>query len=133
MDVSEAMKDKVIDVVDDDEAVRLATSLLLRSLGLRTRAFASAGEYLAALSNNGVSDCLLLDLNMPEMNGAELLERLAQGQRNMPVIIITGHRDPALTARARNAGALAVLDKPFGDEQLRDTISHALAEARDCN
>lgn len=119
----------VIDIVDDDDAVRMATQLLLRSFGWRARTFSSAEEYLVALTDSPKPDCLLLDMNMPGMNGAELLEKLMRAHCSVPTIVITGERDPALAARAFDAGAMAVLDKPFRDEQLKDSIDRALAFA----
>lgn len=119
----------MIDIVDDDEAVRMATSLLLRSFGWRARTFASAEEYLAAPSAGEPASCLILDLNMPGMNGAELLELLSRRKPRVPVIVITGRRDPALIARVRDAGAVAILDKPFRCEQLKAAVDQATGRA----
>ncbi|MDR3417465.1 MAG: response regulator [Nevskia sp.] len=122
------MNDTVIHIVDDDEAVRSAMRLLLRSYGWRSRAFASAEEFLEALVEE-VPDCLLLDLNMPGMNGAELLEVLGTRRSAVPVIVVTGEGSSALAARARGAGAEAVLDKPFSEEDLKASIDRILADS----
>lgn len=123
------MKQPVIDIVDDDEAVRSATFLLLSSYGWRARAFASAEQFLETLKLGSAPDCLLLDLNMPGMNGAELLEKLAVRQSALPVIVITGMRDAQLIARARKAGARDVLDKPFREKELKASVDRVLAAA----
>lgn len=112
-------------IVDDDEAVRSATRLLARSFGWNARAFGSAQEFLEALPQ-GMPDCLLLDLNMPEMNGVELQLVLASRGISIPVVVITGQKDSPLAARARAAGARALLAKPFFDEELKQSVEEAL-------
>jgi len=127
-DRSERMKDGTLPnicIVDDDEAVRGALRLLVRSFGWQARSFSSAREFLEALPE-GKPDCLLLDLNMPEMNGAELQERLASQGISIPVIVITGQKDLKLLARSRAAGARALISKPFQDEELKACIEQAL-------
>ncbi|MDR3416510.1 MAG: response regulator [Nevskia sp.] len=119
----------MIHIVDDDEPVRTALSLLLRSFGWQASAFGSARAFLESLRQGDMPDCLLLDLNMPGMNGAELMEALASMRVWVPVIIMTGQRDSPLEARARRAGAREVLNKPFGDEELKASIERALANA----
>lgn len=119
----------LIDIVDDDEAVRTAMELLMRSYGWRARAYPSAQEYLEDLARTAdAADCLLLDLNMPGMGGAELLERLAARNVATPVIVVSGEAGSPLAARARRAGARAVLNKPFREEELKNEIEALLAE-----
>lgn len=113
-------------IVDDDEAVRSATRLLARSFGWNARAFGSAQEFLDALPQ-GQPDCLLLDLNMPDMNGVELQMVLAARGIRIPIVVITGQRDSPLAARAQAAGASALLAKPFYDEDLKTSVERALA------
>jgi FixJ family two-component response regulator len=112
-------------IVDDDEAVRMATRLLARSFGWNARAFGSARELLDALPQ-GHPDCLLLDLNMPEMNGVELQLVLAARGILIPVVVITGQKDSPLAARSRAAGARAMLPKPFVDEELKRSVESVL-------
>lgn len=116
----------VIFIVDDDEAVRLALTMLIESCGWKAQAFTSAAEFLAASARNGRSHCLLLDLDMPGMNGAELLERLAADGRWLPTIVVSGFADSPLAARARRAGVRAVLKKPFNDQLLIGHLREAL-------
>lgn len=121
------MKDTVVAIVDDDEAVRGSLQLLLQSLGWQAQAFDSAERFLAGLPAAGAPDCLLLDLNMPGMNGADLLDRLAVSQPTLPVIVISGRTDSPLAMRARKSGAEDVLDKPFQEQTLKDAIERSLA------
>ena len=115
---------KMIHIIDDDEAVRSALALLLRSCGWKSRTFGSAQAYLEALGREE-PDCLLLDLNMPGMDGAELYETLVQRGCRFPVVIVTGQPDSPLVTRLLKAGVRAVLAKPVGIDDLL-TIFNAL-------
>ena len=119
-------KKPVIHVIDDDDAVRSAVAMLLESCGFHVRIHGSAQEFLDA--NGGTADaaCLVMDLNMPEMNGVEMLERLHELGRWFPVIVITGYPDSVLAGRARQAGVRAILKKPFNGELLMDHIREVL-------
>lgn len=110
-------------IVDDDEAIRFAISMLVETCGWRARAYGSAEEFLKAHGESREAGCLVLDLNMPEVSGAELLEKTAMW---LPVIVITGYADSPLAKRAREAGVRAVLKKPFSDELLLGHIRQAL-------
>ena len=77
-------------VVDDDEAVRDALEMLLRSVGIRSESYADAGEFLAAFDSRR-SGCLVLDIRMPGISGLDLQSRLAQRGAPLPIIFITGH------------------------------------------
>jgi FixJ family two-component response regulator len=115
---------KTVYLVDDDEAVRDSTRFLLESTGFSTRDFPGAAQFLEAdISNMG---CLLLDLHMPEMSGLELLRILRSRGCNEPIIVISGRRDPAQDAELREAGASALLSKPFDEDELLKLISGAL-------
>jgi two-component system, LuxR family, response regulator FixJ len=115
----------IIQLVDDDDAVRDSMRLLLESCGLKARGYASAGEFLEDGRTEG--GCLLLDVHMPGMNGIELLERIRRSGSTLPVIVITGRGDPALKERAIKAGALAFLEKPVDDSLLIAELDRALA------
>lgn len=115
-----------ISIIDDDEAVRIALRLLLLSFGWSAMAYASGREFLDSIER-GLPDCLLLDLNMPGMNGAELQEALCSLGVEVPVVIITGQKDHYLIERARAAGASALLYKPVHDEDLKTCIERVLA------
>lgn len=116
----------VIYIVDDDEAVRFALSLLVGTCGWEFRAFGSVDEFTADQDSDPHAGCLVLDLNMPGKTGADLLEQL---NPPMPAIVITGFSDSNLAERARRAGARAVLKKPFSDEVLLGHIREALKAA----
>ncbi len=116
----------VVHVVDDDEPVRSAIAMLLEACGCRVRVHCSARDFLDANGATQDTDCLILDLNMPEMDGMELLEQLHAKGRWFPVIVITGYPDSSLAARARQAGVRAILKKPFNDELLMDLICESL-------
>lgn len=115
-------------IVDDDQAVRAAMSLLVECCGWETRTYASAREFLEAYSP-GQPGCLLLDLEMPGMSGLEVQEWLAKREIPLPVIVVTAHEDDALARRAREAGALAVLGKPLRDDELVNWIEYAVGPA----
>jgi two-component system response regulator FixJ len=121
------MRDTVIAIVDDDEAVRGSLQLLLQSLGWQTTVFDSAEHFQSHLEGIGVPGCLLLDLDMPGMNGADLLEDLAVKRPSLPVVVISGLSDSPLAARARRSGALDVLSKPFDADVLKRSIERALS------
>ncbi len=107
----------LISVVDDDESVRESLSGLIRSVGFGALVFASAEEFLS--SNRLLdTDCLILDVRMPGMNGLELQRRLAASHTSIPVIFITAHGDEEARVRALNGGAVEYLLKPFSEEAL---------------
>ncbi len=112
-------------IVDDDEAVRLALRMLVISFGWKARAFESGQAFFDALPQ-GTPDCILLDLDMPGMNGAEVQESLQARRIEVPVIIITGQKNTQLVSRARAAGARDMLSKPFQDDALKLLIERTL-------
>jgi DNA-binding NtrC family response regulator len=113
-------------VLDDDLSVREAVGSLIRSDGLKVRTFASAQEFLASLRNERPS-CLVLDIQLPDINGFELQQELATENIQVPIIFLTGHGDIPMSVRAIKAGALEFLTKPFDDEYLLETIRGAIA------
>ena len=115
-----------IAIVDDDPAVLRALSRLLRSHAFRARTYGSGREFLAALPS-GLPDCLIVDLQMPEMNGLELQQHLVSNGIKIPTILITAHGDVAL----RDQGAMvASLRKPLQEQALFDAIDKACAGSR---
>jgi len=119
----------LISVVDDDDSVRESLSGLIRSIGFGAMVFASAEEFLTSdrLSD---TDCLILDVRMPGMNGLELQRRLATNHFTIPVIFITAHGDEEARVRALNGGAVEYLLKPFSEEALLSAIDTALKSKR---
>ena len=115
-----------IAVVDDDPAVLKALSRLLRSHAFRARTYGSGQEFLAALST-GLPDCLIVDFQMPEMNGLELQQHLASNGIKIPTILITAYDDVALRDQA---GLVASLRKPLQEKALFDAIDKAVGDSR---
>ncbi len=121
-----AERGETVFVVDDDEAVRDAVSLLLRSAGLGVATFDNAEAFLEALDPQA-SGCLLLDIRMPGLDGMQLQQMLADRGCALPVIFITGHGDVPLAVQAMRRGALEFLQKPFDDAVLLERIEQAFA------
>ncbi len=113
-------------IIDDDEAVRDSLALLVRSVGLESRTFASATEFLSAF-DPGMGGCLVVDIRMPGMSGLDLQQALNDRGCRIPLLFITGHGDVAMAVRAMRAGALDFIEKPFRDQDLLDRINQALA------
>ncbi len=122
------LKDKVY-VVDDDEAVRDSIKLLLELHGYDVEAFESAPNF-SHCSRRATSGCLILDQHMPVTTGLDFLASPEGRALNIPVILITGQGDPALTSIARQAGAVAVLEKPVSEELLVAMVSQVIGRAR---
>src|SRR5260221_1093372 len=116
-------------VVDDDVSVREALGSLIRSAGLSVKTFASAQEILASLRKE-LPSCLVLDIQLPDINGFELQQELATKDIQVPIIFLTGHGDIPMSVRAIKAGALEFWTKPFEDEDLREEIRSAIARAK---
>jgi len=114
-------------VVDDDEAVRKALSLLIKSAGISVESYASAGEFLDGYDPKRPG-CLVLDIRMPGMNGLELQEKLVSKQIKIPVIIITGHGDVPTAVRAIKKGVVDFVEKPFDDHIILDRIRMAIEQ-----
>jgi len=114
-------------VVDDDEAVRSALKLLLKSVGLTATALPTAQQFLATYDPLQPG-CLVLDVRMPGMSGLELQEHLNLKGAVIPVIFITGHGDVPMAVEAMQQGAFDFLQKPFRDQDLIDRIQKALAK-----
>ena len=121
--------DALVFVVDDDAPLRESLQDLLRSVGLRVAAFASAQEFLHS-KRPEVPGCLVLDVRLPGLSGLELQQRLAEADIEIPIIFITGHGDIPMSVRAMKAGAVEFLTKPFRDQELLDAIQQALARDR---
>ena len=119
----------IVFVVDDDAAMRQSLSNLIRSVGLRVEAFASAQEFLRS-KRPDVPGCLVLDVRLPGLSGLDLQKRMAEADIEIPIIFITGHGDIPMTVRAMKAGAVEFLTKPFRDQDLLDAVQQALERDR---
>lgn len=121
----------LIVLVDDDEAVRGALTMLLQSHGWQVMAFASAPALLAAGTVPQLSRCLILDYQMPEMTGLDLLARLRDAGCNAPAIVITGRVNgrPQIKSCAEALGLAALLDKPLDPDDLIRAVAGAVTRA----
>jgi FixJ family two-component response regulator len=114
-------------VVDDDSLIRDSTVRLIRSFGFRVEPFASADEF----ENSDYLEeaaCLILDVRMPGRDGLELQHRLSEAGHRIPIIFITAHADDEQERRAKEAGAIRFLYKPFSQESLLQAVRSALRE-----
>jgi FixJ family two-component response regulator len=123
------LDDPIVFVVDDDYRVREALSSLIASVGLRVVAFGSAAEFLESEKPDSPA-CLILDLQLPDVNGLELQRELAAGD-GPPIVFITGHGDIPSSVRAMKAGAIEFLPKPFREEDLLQAINAAISLDRE--
>lgn len=123
------MPENTVYVVDDDASVREAMQDLLSSFGLHVITFGSAAEYVAS-THSADSACLVLDVELPDINGLDLQGQLANGD-HPPIVFITGHGDIPSSVRAIKAGAVDFLPKPFTPEQLLTAVNTGLQQHRE--
>lgn len=119
----------IVHIVDDDAAVRDSLTLLLRTVGLSSRSYASGDEFLAAYAPRRV-ECLVADVRMPGLSGLELQQELAERHLDLPIIFITGHGDIPMAVKTMKSGAIDFIQKPFRDQDLLDRINQALLIAQ---
>jgi two-component system response regulator FixJ len=119
------MPSDVVHVIDDDEAVRQSLKFLLESASIGVETHASATEFLRLLPEMEPA-CVITDVRMPNISGIDLLRRLRELKRGIPVIVITGHGDVALAVEAMKIGAADFLEKPFDDEALLASVRSAI-------
>lgn len=115
----------VVFIVDDDESIRESLGELLETHGIHTIAFGSAGEYVGA-EKPDVPACLILDVELPDINGLELQRQIAEGD-HPPIVFITGHGDIPSSVRAIKHGAVDFLTKPFSDGDLMTAVHTAIS------
>jgi FixJ family two-component response regulator len=118
-------------IVDDDASVRAGLEGLLNSVGIKTRSFASAEEYLR-LQNSGAVLCLILDMRLPGISGLELQRQLRAKGSGPPAIFVTADADGdgRLRAQMKQAGAVAVLGKPCDPDELTRLVQEAVDARR---
>ena len=116
-------------LIDDDVSVREGLTGLIESVGLTVQTFGSALEFLAVKPVDA-EGCLVLDINMPGMNGLELQREMADSGIDLPVIFLTGHGDIPMTVHALKAGAVHFLTKPVREDELMNAIRQALENDR---
>jgi FixJ family two-component response regulator len=117
-----------VHIVDDDASLRAALGRLLSLLGYEVAAYGSAEDFLAATPRG--PGCVLLDINLPGLDGIALHDRLADDAGALPVVFLSAHGDIPTTVRAIKRGAEDFLAKPVRREQLVEAIERALARDR---
>ncbi|MBF0387893.1 MAG: response regulator [Candidatus Omnitrophica bacterium] len=115
---------KKVYIVDDDESVCRSLKCLLSTFGFTVETFLSGGEFFAAVTDTDPG-CLVLDVNMPGLDGWEVQKRLALSGSKRQFIIITADKDNSLRERAAEIGAVGFLQKPFNDQQLVNLINQS--------
>lgn len=112
-------------VIDDDQSIRHAMELLMRSVGISCRIFHSAGDFLDVYGPD-LAGCVVLDIRMPGISGLELQDKLASLGSTLPIIFITGYGDVPMAVEAMQKGAFDFIEKPFRDQELLERIGAAM-------
>jgi FixJ family two-component response regulator len=119
----------IVHIVDDDASMRGALEGLFDTVGLATKTYAAARDFLSA----GVVDkpgCIVIDIRLPDMNGLEFQEHLTGLGVRLPVVMMTGYGDVAMSVRAMKRGAVDFLSKPFRDQDMLDAVMAAIERDR---
>ncbi|MBS3928262.1 MAG: response regulator transcription factor [Sphingomonadales bacterium] len=117
---------RVVHLVDDEEAIRKSAGFLLSRAGYKVHSYGSGVEFLK-LAKAAPKGCVLLDVRMPEMDGLQVQAVMADRGINMPVIVLTGHGDVTIAVQAMKAGAVEFLEKPFEKAALLAALERAFA------
>jgi FixJ family two-component response regulator len=123
-----APQNATVFIIDDDISVRESLEALIALTDRTVLTFASAQEFLDC-SRKPAPGCLILDVSLPDLNGLDLQERLANDEIELPIVFITGHGDVPMSVRAMKAGAVEFLTKPLDDQALLRAIDEALARS----
>lgn len=115
----------LVHIVDDDELVRASVSFLLSNHGYSTQIYSGGVEFFRDCSLD--RGCILLDLNMPQMSGYEVLAALARHDSALPVVVMSAYGDPPDVVRALKLGAIDFIEKPFNAQALFGAVDQALA------
>jgi FixJ family two-component response regulator len=119
----------VVHIVDDDAALRSALASLFATVGLTTRTYGTALEFLSAGFTN-TPGCIIIDIRLPDMNGLAFHAKLTESGVCLPVVMMTGYGDIPMTVRAMKGGAVDFLPKPFGDQAMIDAVLAAVERDR---
>jgi FixJ family two-component response regulator len=118
----------IVYVVDDDVSVRESLEFMIRCEGWKSQTFASATEFLSR-PRVTAPGCLILDVNLPDLNGLDLQKQISADRTEMPIIFITGYGDVPMSVQAMKAGATEFLTKPFGDNVMLDAMRTAIEKS----
>jgi len=116
-------------IVDDDRDVRESLQELLDSVGLHSKSFGTAQQFLSSPRSDGPS-CLILDVRLPGISGLDLQHELKKGKISIPIIFLTAHADVPMSVKAMKSGAIEFLTKPFRQQDLLDAVQRSLARDR---
>ena len=116
-------------IVDDDRDVRESLQELLESVGLHSKSFGTAHEFLSSPRSDGPS-CLILDVRLPGISGLDLQHELKKGKVSIPIIFLTAHADVPMSVKAMKSGAVEFLTKPFRHQDLLDAVQRSLTRDR---
>ena len=119
----------IVHVVDDDPSMREALQDLFLSMGLETRTYATARDFLATAVSDAPG-CLIIDIRLPDMNGLDFQAQLTQTGVRLPVVMMTGYGDIPMSVRAMKHGAVDFLPKPFKDQDMLDAVLVAIERDR---
>lgn len=125
-----ASPDPTAYVVDDDESMRTLWQWLMESRGIAARTFATAATFMEGYRDEGPA-CLVLDLQLPDMNGLELQSRLREMQIEIPIVFVTGHGDVPAAVSALKGGAVDFIEKPFDYREAVRTVERAFERDRE--
>ena len=120
--------ERTVFIVDDDADLRDALSMLMRAVGLRAEAFASARDFLHRYTPSR-DGCLVLDVRMPEMSGIELQAELHKRRLRLPIVFLSAHGDLPLAVKAMKDGAFDYIQKPLDEHRLVMAVMNALNTA----
>lgn len=116
--------DRIVYLVDDEEAIRRSAAFMLKTSGFAVRTFASGDEFLLA-AKDLTPGCVLLDIRMPGADGLAVQQALNERGSTLPVVMLTGHGDIAMSVRALKSGAVDFIEKPFEKSELIAAIEEA--------
>jgi FixJ family two-component response regulator len=116
-------------IVDDDKDVRESLQELLESVGLPSKSFGTAQEFLSSPRSDG-SSCLILDVRLPGISGLDLQHELKKRKASIPIIFLTAHADVPMSVKAMKSGAVEFLTKPFRHQDLLDAVQRSLTRDR---
>ena len=115
---------RLIHLVDDDEAVRHSASFMLRHAGFSVKTYSDGVAFLESAQQAALG-CILLDVQMPHMDGLEVQQRLNDLGISLPVIVLTGHGDVEVAVKAMKAGAVDFVEKPYEKQTLVSALTRA--------
>ena len=124
-----SIRGSIVYVVDDNASVCRSLSLLLKSHGFRVETFICAADFLA-FKHPKLPSCLILDIQLPDINGLALQETMAAKQLEIPIVFITAHGNIPMSVRGMKAGAIDFLPKPFTEKKLLDAVTLAMSKSK---